>query len=51
MDGHLICLFGLTTQATITDGNKDVVNHYSFIDYNSAVSYSAYLCQKELGPD
>ena len=46
MNGHLICLIGLTTKATLEDGNKSVVNSLSFIDYCAAVNYSMYLCQK-----
>lgn len=51
MDGHLVCLIGLTTRSTYDDGNQDIVRSYSFIDYNAAVCYSAYLCRQELGDE
>lgn len=47
MNGHLVCLIGLTTQATLEDGNKSVVDNLSFIDYNAALDYSIYTCQQE----
>lgn len=46
MNGHLVCLIGLTTQGTIEDGNKTVVNNLSFIDYNAALNYSVYNMQQ-----
>lgn len=49
MNGHLVCLIGLTTQGTMVDGNKAVTEHLSFIDYEAAISYANYLCQKEMG--
>ena len=51
MDGHLICLIGLTTNDTLLDGNQAVVKHLSFVDYNASVSYSAKLCYDTLGED
>lgn len=45
MNGHPICLVGLTTDATLEDGNKSVTDNLSFIDYNAALNYSVYNCQ------
>ncbi|XQP55017.1 MAG: hypothetical protein ACOQNV_02690 [Mycoplasmoidaceae bacterium] len=50
MNGHLVCLVGLTTQSTPEDGNKSVVDNLSFIDYNAALDYSMYTCKQELKP-
>lgn len=49
MNGHLVCLIGLTTKAAAEDGNRDVTDHLSFIDYNPAVNYSVYKCYQEVG--
>ncbi len=49
MNGHLVCLIGLTTQSTPQDGNKAVVDNLSFINYNYAVDYSIYNCREESG--
>lgn len=48
MNGHLVCLIGLTTKATLEDGNKEVVDNLSFIDYNAAVNYSIYFCEHDV---
>lgn len=48
MNGHLVCLIGLTTNATIEDGNKTVVDNLSFIDYDAALNYSIYNCQQNV---
>ncbi|MCQ3915702.1 MAG: hypothetical protein MJ195_03125 [Mycoplasmoidaceae bacterium] len=48
MNGHLVCLIGLTTKATLEDGNKSVVDNLSFIDYSAAVDYSIYTCKQEI---
>ena len=42
-----ICLIGLTTVLTRTDGNKLATKDYAFIDYNASVEYAKKLCQEE----
>lgn len=42
-----VCLIGLTTILTRTDGNKIATNDYAFIDYNASVEYAKKLCQEE----
>ncbi|XQP55913.1 MAG: hypothetical protein ACOQNY_00755 [Mycoplasmoidaceae bacterium] len=47
LNGHLVCLIGLTTKLTNVDGNKSVTKDLGFIDYDPCVQYSVHLLQKE----
>lgn len=47
--GHPICLIGLTTYGTSTDGNHDVVDGLSFIDYTASIHYSKIYAKEQLG--
>ncbi|MCQ3907485.1 MAG: hypothetical protein MJ219_01700 [Mycoplasmoidaceae bacterium] len=49
MNGHLVCLIGLTTKLTATDGDKQSAEHLRFIDYYASANYADYLCQKTIG--
>lgn len=47
--GHPICLIGLTTKETRTDGKIDVVSSLAFIDYIAAVHYAKRFAREQLG--
>ncbi len=49
MNGHLVCLIGLTTKLTATDGDKRSTEHLRFIDYLASANYADYLCQQTIG--
>lgn len=49
LNGLKICIFGLTTQLTKTDGNDEVTKYFTFMDYNPAVVYANYLCKEQEG--
>lgn len=49
--GHPICLIGLTTKGTRTDGNKKYVSQLSFIEYKAAVNYAKYFAHMQLGDE
>lgn len=48
---HPICLIGLTTDLTETDGKIDVVKEFSFIDYIASVHYAKQFAREQLGDD
>ena len=45
LNGLKVCIFGLTTQLTKTDGNGNVTKNFTFMDYNPAIVYANYLCK------
>lgn len=47
LNGLKICIFGLTTQLTKTDGNSNATKNFTFMDYNAAIVYANYLCKKQ----
>lgn len=47
MDGHSVCLIGLTTKGTLIDGNLQGIEGLSFIDYNASVTYSKWYLQEQ----
>lgn len=51
MNGHLVCLIGLTTDLTLNDGNREVVENLDFIKYTASIQYANRLCHDELGDD
>jgi len=51
MNGHTVCLIGLTTNDTLTDGNIESMKKLSFIDYNAAVNYSKAFCYEAIGEE
>ncbi len=51
LDGHLVCLVGLTTQKAMSDGNQDIVQNTSMIDYAPAIYYATRYCFDTVGAD
>lgn len=51
INNHPICLIGLTTNLTETDGKIDVVKEFSFIDYIAAVHYAKQFARDQMGDD
>lgn len=47
MNGHLVCLIGLTTKLTNVDGNKSVTEKLAFINYNASIQYSVHMLETE----
>lgn len=51
MNGHLVCLLGLTTQSAMEDGNQAVVRAFSFADYAASLYYSTNYLYETVGED
>lgn len=51
INGHDICIIGLTTDKTLTDGKLDVVKEFSFIDYIASVHYAKTFALQQLGQE
>lgn len=51
MNGHLVCLLGLTTKSAMEDGNQAVVKSFSFADYAASLYYASNLCYETLGDE
>ncbi|MCQ3914542.1 MAG: hypothetical protein MJ201_01845 [Mycoplasmoidaceae bacterium] len=51
MNGHNVCIIGLTTKGTLVDGNLNAIKDLAFIDYNASVTYTKTLAKSELGEE
>jgi len=51
LNGHNICLIGLATKLTKTDGNTQAIKDLSFINYNASINYTKQYIIDTLGQD
>lgn len=54
MNGHDVCLIGLTTDDTMTDGNLNAIENTTFMQksaYSPAIAYAKELAKQELKDD
>jgi len=51
MNGHNVCLIGLTTKLTKTDGNTAAIKDLSFINYNASINYTKQYIIDTLGEE
>lgn len=51
MNGHLVCLLGLTTESAMEDGNQAVVRSFSFADYAASLYYASKYCYESIGQE
>ena len=51
MNGHNVCIFGLTTQETINDSNVYATDTTAFINYEASITYSKLLLKETIGEE